>query len=124
MQKQDVMPDRFCVIDQAELYARTATGLVKRQLHVFAITRRNGNSIDVEYSNSERLQIGCYRADVNNTLLFFKSLFKNVPQAFNQFSSKTSFPVSITHQPFTCFALLAKKNNCQAAALYFSFAEP
>ena len=41
------------------------TGLVKRKLNVFAITRWNGNSSDVEYSNSERLQIGCYGADVN-----------------------------------------------------------
>jgi glycosyltransferase involved in cell wall biosynthesis len=46
------------------------------------------------------------------------SLFKNGPQAFDQFSAKTIFPVSISHQPFTCFALLTKKRLTSIPLIY------
>ena len=113
----DVSLPTPCSGSEQVLYFQV-TGLMKRQLNVFAITRRNGNAIDVEYSISERLQIACYGADVKKPLLFFKSLFKNVPQLFDQFSKKTSFSVSISHQPFTCFALLAKKRITAMPLIY------
>lgn len=95
-----------------------ANGLVKSKLNVFALTRRNGTSTDVEYFDSENLKIGCYGADVNNKILFFISLFKNAHRAFDKFTSKTSFSVSISHQPFTCFALLAEKRLTTIPLVY------
>jgi len=95
-----------------------ANGLVKSKLNVFAITRRNGTSTGVEYSDSENLKIGCYSANVNNKILFFISLFKNARRTFDDFSTKTSFSVSISHQPFTCFALLVIKRLSTIPLIY------
>jgi len=118
----DVSMTTPCSGSEQVLFSQ-ARGLVKRQLQVFAITRKNGSSFGVEYCDREKLQIGCYGADVNNKLLFFRSVLKNAPRIFDEFSSKTFFSVSIAHQPFTCLALLAKK-RINSMPLVYIFHSP
>jgi len=95
-----------------------ANGLAKDKMDVYAITRKNGNFSDIEYSQSQYLKIGCYGANVNNKILFFISLLKNARKAFDKFSTKTTFAVSISHQPFMCFALLLLKRITTIPLVY------
>jgi glycosyltransferase involved in cell wall biosynthesis len=107
-----------CSGSEQVLYQQ-AQGLMQRQSKVYAISRKNGNGDSVEYLNGENLKIRSYSADVNHASEFFISLFKNVPQSFDQFSAETFFSIAISHQPYTCFALLVTKRLAGVPMLYY-----
>jgi len=65
------------------------------------------------------VKIRNYSADVNHASAFFISLFKNVPQSFDRFSAETFFSIAISHQPYTCFALLVTKRLAALPMLYY-----
>ena len=96
-----------------------ARGLMQRQSKVYAISRKNGNGGNAEYLNGENLKIYSYSADVNHASEFFISLFKKVPQSFDRFSAETFFSIAISHQPYTCFALLVTKRLAVLPMLYY-----
>jgi len=97
---------------------KQALGLSQKNLGVFAITRKNGNSGCVEYNNINGVIDGCYRADAQKVIRFFISLFKIPVRIFSEFKKNSSFIASICHQPFTFFFLIINGKLSDIPVLY------
>ncbi|MDM8535875.1 glycosyltransferase family 4 protein [Desulfobacterales bacterium HSG17] len=82
-----------------------AAGLCRRGFQVNAITRNNGPSGFI-FRDTGGVYEACYNAPVESIIGFFSSLIKFPHRLYKKLSETESFKLIISHQPFTCAALL------------------
>jgi len=106
-----------------QVLSKQAIGLKQRNLNIFAITRKNGNSELIVYGNENGVKEACYKADARNIFRFSISLFKKPPKLFDRFAANTKFSAAICHQPYTALPLILK-GKLEKIPLIYVFHSP
>lgn len=73
---------------------------------VYAVTRQDGTARS-DFRKAGHLVEGCYGIVKHRTAHALISVFKEPVKIFNRFKRLYRFQIIVSHQPFTCFALLA-----------------
>lgn len=101
-----------------EVLSKQAFGLSHKDIEVFAITRKNGNSAYVEYKDSIGVKEACYNTDIRKIIKFLNAVYKIPSKIFDDYTKKNSFVASICHQPFTCYSLIVKRKIMGVPLIY------
>ena len=94
-----------------------ALGLFAAGEDVIAITRKSGKG-PVVFENTESVKEGSYYADPGNGFHFFSSTYRHPSEIYKRFNALNNFAITICHQPFTCFALILKKQLWRLPIIY------
>ncbi len=87
------------------LYQQARALAAAKGFRVTAITRRNTPPAEEE-REVDGVKEGLYYANTGNARQFFAALWKYPRRFFDQFRREGNFNVAVSHQPFTCLALL------------------
>ncbi|RLB30195.1 MAG: hypothetical protein DRG87_05680, partial [Deltaproteobacteria bacterium] len=94
-----------------------ATGLAKRGVEVYAITRQADPSPWV-IRDVRGVREGSYSASQGDLIRGFISLRKYPLRFYRSFSEGSPFQVAVSHQPFNFFLLLAARKLAHVPILY------
>lgn len=94
-----------------------SVGLVQEGMEVFAITRQEGPP-SLAFRNVDGIEEVCYSGSPEKPIHFFFSLLKKPPCLYNRFIQEGPFEACISHQPFTCLALLKRRKLKDVPILY------